>query len=264
MDFLKRELAPISDAAWQFITEEAGRALRARLSARRVVHVDGPKGLDHAAIGLGRLTIPEAQPFAGVCFGVHRVLPLVELRASFELDIWELDNADRGAKDIDVQPLLQAANDIAAVEERAVFEGLPEAGIAGMRQAARHAPLGLGLDAASYPDAVARALIVLRDADVRGPFALVLGRQPYRVLDGASGTYPLRKQIEQQLGGPILLATSIEGGFLVATEVDGLQLSLGQDLALCYESHTSQMVKLCLTESFAFRVFDPTIYLPFT
>ncbi len=264
MDFFKREIAPVTDAAWSFITEEAKRGLESGLSARKVVRVIGPLGLGHAAVGLGRLDVPDEQPLGGVRFGVHRVLPLVELLASFELDIWELDNASRGARDIDVDPLLRAASDIAAVEERAVYEGLAPAGIRGMRQAARHPPVMLGSDAAAYPDAVARALITLRDAEVPGPFALVLGRKPFRALGGASGAYPPRKQVEQILdGGPILLSSTIEGGFLVATGVDGLELTLGQDFALAYESHTSQTVKLCFTESFAFRVFDPTIYVPF-
>ena len=42
MNNLHRELAPISDAAWAQIEEEASRTLKRYLAARRVVDVEGP------------------------------------------------------------------------------------------------------------------------------------------------------------------------------------------------------------------------------
>ena len=262
MDFCKRDAAPVTDKAWSLVAEEATRGLRTNLSARRIVNVVGPKGLDFAAVGLGRLDVPAEQPLAGVRFGVHRVLPLVELRASFELDIWELDNADRGARDVDLAPVLRAAKEVSAVEERAVYEGLAPAGITGMRPAAQHSALDLGPDARTYPDVVARALLTLREVDVHGACSLVLGPKPFRALEGTSGTYPPSKQIQQLVGGSILLSPFIEGGFLVATSYEGLELTLGQDFALCYESHDAQTIKLSLTESFTFRVLDPRVFVP--
>ena len=44
MDNLHRELAPISDAAWSQIEEEATRTLKRHLAGRRVVDVSGPGG----------------------------------------------------------------------------------------------------------------------------------------------------------------------------------------------------------------------------
>ena len=55
MNNLHRELAPISDAAWAQIEEEASRTLKRHLAARRVVDVQGPKGLDLSAVGTGHL-----------------------------------------------------------------------------------------------------------------------------------------------------------------------------------------------------------------
>lgn len=44
MNNLHRELAPISDAAWAQIEQEATRTLKRYLAARRVVDVPDPKG----------------------------------------------------------------------------------------------------------------------------------------------------------------------------------------------------------------------------
>src|SRR5439155_16315501 len=51
MNNLHRELAPISDAAWAQIEEEASRTLKRYLAGRRVVDVQGPGGTALAAVG---------------------------------------------------------------------------------------------------------------------------------------------------------------------------------------------------------------------
>jgi uncharacterized linocin/CFP29 family protein len=65
MNNLHRELAPISDAAWAQIEEEAKRTLKRYLAGRRVVDVEGPGGLGLSAIGTGHLK-PIAGPGEGI------------------------------------------------------------------------------------------------------------------------------------------------------------------------------------------------------
>ncbi len=55
MNNLHRELAPISDAAWAQIEEEASRTLKRYLAGRRVVDVQGPAGSMLSAVGTGHL-----------------------------------------------------------------------------------------------------------------------------------------------------------------------------------------------------------------
>jgi uncharacterized linocin/CFP29 family protein len=76
MNTLHRELAPISDAAWQQIKDEAVRTLRRHLAARRVVDVHGPAGVDLSAIGNGHVTPvePGVEPLEA---RVRTVQPLV-------------------------------------------------------------------------------------------------------------------------------------------------------------------------------------------
>ena len=50
MNNLHRELAPISDAAWAQIEEEASRTLKRYLAGRRVVDLQGPNGVGLSAV----------------------------------------------------------------------------------------------------------------------------------------------------------------------------------------------------------------------
>ena len=52
---LYREIAPVSSNAWNEMDERAEEVLKMVLSARKVVKVIGPKGLDYNVITEGRL-----------------------------------------------------------------------------------------------------------------------------------------------------------------------------------------------------------------
>src|SRR5439155_9874863 len=90
MDHLLRSQAPISDAGWALLDEEARERLTPALAARKLIDFSGPHGWDYSATNLGRTTASEAAPSEGVSGRQRRVLPLVELRAEFELSRDEL------------------------------------------------------------------------------------------------------------------------------------------------------------------------------
>jgi uncharacterized linocin/CFP29 family protein len=257
MDFLKRELAPVVDAAWEQIDQHAARVLRANLSARQVVDFKGPKGFDFPAVNLGRLAPADENTDDGVRYGIRQVQPLVEVCVPFELDIWELDNMARGAGDISPEAVVSAAHKLARFEERAVYLGFSPGQIGGLAQMSQHSPVPLGGDAGAYPDAVARALMVLTDAGVAGPYALVLGPRPYRLLAADVALYPARQRIAKLIEGPILLSPVLNGGFLVALRGGDFELHVGLDASIGYHHHDQRRVSLFLTESFAFRVLGP-------
>src|SRR5262245_51368663 len=99
MNHLLRNLAPISDAVWQVLDQEARDRLQPALAARKLVDFSGPHGWQHSATNLGRVDSLDEAPADGVSGLRRRVLPLVELRADFELSRAELLDADRGADD---------------------------------------------------------------------------------------------------------------------------------------------------------------------
>jgi uncharacterized linocin/CFP29 family protein len=262
MDILKRELAPITEGAWNLIEAEARRTLQADLSARKLVEVDAPRGFDFAAVNLGRLTVPKKQPDDGVRVGVRQVQPLVEARAQFRLDLWELDNAERGAADVDLRAVSTAARALARFEEQAVYRGFGPGSIKGLAEASSHEPVRLGGDPQSYLEAVARGILTLRNANVGGPFALALGPEPYRLVEGECSSYPLIKRLAAVLQGPVVYAPFIDGGFLLSTRGGDFQLVLGQDMSVGYEAHDTRTARLYLGESFTFRVLEPAAVVP--
>jgi uncharacterized linocin/CFP29 family protein len=254
MDLLKRHLAPISGEAWAEIDEMARNVIRTHTTARRFVDVSGPHGPDHAAVALGRLDVGD--PVDGVGFGVHRVLPLVEVRVQFTLDIWELDNVARGARDTDLDPVVDAARRAALFEDRAVFHGFEPGGIRGLLQEAGAKPQDLALEPDPFLDAVSRAVLGLQRAGVEGPYALVVGAEPFRFLATCQAGYPLMRQVERLIRGPVLQSDLVEAGALVSTRGGDAELSLGMDFGVGYEHRTEREIHLFIGESFTFRVLD--------
>lgn len=263
MDILKRELAPITEAAWEFIETEARDILGQVLSARKMVDVDGPKGWEHSAMPLGRLSIPEQQHFEGVNMGVRRVLPLVEARVPFELGIWELDNIVRGARDIDVDNLEKAAHDIARFEERAIYYGLNQAQIKGFKDATEHEPLSISADPEDIVVKVTQGVTRMVETGVQGPYALAVSPRLWVALSGMIRGFPLNKYVESLLGGPIVLSPFIDDAFLVSQRGGDALMTIGQDIAIGYSSSDKEKVKLYFTETFTFHVLEPRAILCF-
>src|SRR3954469_16252199 len=161
MNNLHRELAPISDAAWGQIEEEATRTLKRYLAARRVVDVEGPQGTMLSAVGTGHLNRIEA-PAEGILARQRIVKPVVELRVPFELDRQQIDDVERGANDSDWQPVKDAARRMAFAEDRAILEGYAAGGIEGIREGSSNPPIVLPENAQDYPEAFAQAIGQLR------------------------------------------------------------------------------------------------------
>jgi uncharacterized linocin/CFP29 family protein len=252
MNNLHRGLAPISDAAWAQIEEEASRTLKRHLAARRVVDVDGPKGTDFSAVGTGHLK-KIATPGDGVEATQRDVRALVELRVPFELSRQAIDDVERGSNDSDWDPLKEAARKIAFAEDRAVFDGYTAAGIQGIRQGSSNPVLTLPSSVKNYPTVVAQAVSQLRLAGVNGPYTLLLGTEPYTAIGGATDDgYPVLQHIQRLVDGKIIWAPAIDGGVLLTTRGGDFQLSIGQDLSIGYLSHSATSVQLYFQETITF------------
>jgi uncharacterized linocin/CFP29 family protein len=254
MNNLHRELAPISDAAWAQIEQEASRTLKRHLAARRVVDVQGPKGLELSAVGTGHLHQIQA-PGDGIQAAQRDVKALVELRVPFELTRQAIDDVERGATDSDWSPLKEAARKIAFAEDRSVFDGYGAAGILGIRKGSSNPAVALPSNVRGYPGAVAQAVSQLRLAGVNGPYTLVLGSDPYTAISGGSDEgYPVLEHIQRLVDGEIVWAPAIEGGFVLTTRGGDFELDIGQDISIGYLSHSKTVAELYLQETFTFRL----------
>lgn len=257
MDILKKSLAPITDHAWEEINETAKEVLETHLTARRFVDVNGPKGWDYPAEPTGRLKVSDKQKADGVPYGIHLVKPLVEPRITFELDIWELDNIARGAEDADLENLEKAAKSIAKFEENAVYYGLKNADIIGIKESSAHPVMKEVKSPDAFLEAVTDALVTMNRSNIMGPFKLIAGEEYWKMLSNQAKGYPLKKHLERLIDGTILQSPCIKETFLVAARGGDFKLTLGQDISIGYEGHRDGKVRLFFTESFTFQVIEP-------
>ena len=259
MNHLLRELAPVSDPAWEAIEDEASRTLRHFLAARKVVDFSGPHGWEHSAETLGRVDSLQAAPAEGVDAAVRRIQPLAELRTPFELSRREIEAIDRGSRDYDLQVVIDAARQAAMAEDAAVFHGYDAAGIAGISQSTPHAPVVIGDDYNQYPGTVARAIATLQTAGIGGPFAIALGPRCYTgVIETTEhGGYPVLEHIRLILGGPIVWAPAVDGAVVVSLRGGDFQLTCGEDFSIGYLDHDADRVRLYVEESMTFRALSP-------
>ncbi|GAA3433795.1 family 1 encapsulin nanocompartment shell protein [Kutzneria kofuensis] len=255
MNNLHRELAPISEAAWADIEAEARRTFTRHVAGRRVVDLVGPAGETLSAVGTGHLRQLDLAP-DGVLVRCREVQPIVEIRVPFTVSRRAVDDVERGAKDADWDPVKDAAKRIAFVEDRAIFEGLSGAGIAGVRAATTNDALTLPSDVREYPNIVAQALSALRLAGVDGPYTLLLSADDYTAVEETTDHgYPIREHLSRVIkGGDIIWAPAINGAFLLSARGGDYELHLGQDLSIGYLSHDAESIQLYFQESLTFQV----------
>jgi uncharacterized linocin/CFP29 family protein len=255
---LLRSHAPISDAGWQLLDEEARERLTPALAARRLVEFSGPHGWQHSALNLGRVEALGSTPCEGVSAVRRRILALAEVRAGFEISRAELRDHDRGADDPDLEPLDSAARQIAVAENKAVFHGWADASIEGMTEVTPH-HLQLGSAPDTYPRPVAAAVELLLSSGIAGPYALALGSDQYKrvVQTAEGGGYPLLEHLRKIIEGPIAWAPGCDGAVLVSQRGGDFIFESGQDLSIGYLDHDSDLVHLYLEQSFAFHVSTP-------
>jgi uncharacterized linocin/CFP29 family protein len=254
MNNLHRELAPISDAAWEQIEEETTRTIKRYLAGRRVVDVPTPGGVGLPAVATGHLLNIDP-PATGATARLREVKALVELRVPFELTRQDIDDVERGSDDSDWQPAKDAAKTIAFAEDRAIFDGYAAAQIQGIREGTSNPIMNLPADVRDYPDAFAQALSQLRLVGVNGPYSVLLGAKAYTELaETRDYGYPVLEHIKRIMDGHIIWAPAIEGAFVLTTRGGDFELNIGQDVSIGYLSHTDTVVRLYLQETFTFRV----------
>lgn len=259
MNHLLREKAPITDAGWAEIDEEATRTLTHFLAARKVLDLAGPHGWEHAAEPTGKA--PEVGSLRGgaVTARAREVQPMVELRTPFEVSREELEAIDRGACDADLDSVVEAAKAAALAEDEALFHGFDPGGIVGITEASPHDPVTIGNDYERYPRFVAQGMSRLQDAGVEGPYAIALGPRCYTgvVEESEMGGYPVLQHLQLILGGPVVRAQAVNGAVVLSLRGGDFEIVCGQDLSIGYSGHDDEAVRLYIEESLTLRVCSP-------
>ncbi|MGE0715539.1 MAG: family 1 encapsulin nanocompartment shell protein [Alphaproteobacteria bacterium] len=264
MNDLRRHLAPFSNDVWSEIDGEAKRVLKLHLAARKLVDFEGPLGWNTSAIDIGWTKGLAEAPAAGVDAYLRLPQPLVELRAPFTIAMKDVRAIERGAKDADLGPVVEAAKAIAKAEDHAVFHGYAPAGIKGIAEAAAEAKVSLTTDYTKYPAAVLDAVEKLRAAGVDGPYGIALGPRCHagllRTLTAAG--YPIIEHVKKLIDGPLVWAPAVDGAIVLSLRGGDFELTVGRDISVGYRYHTADAVELYLEESMTFRPLTAEAAVP--
>ena len=252
MNNLHRELAPVSDAAWESIEDEARRTFGLNLAGRKVADVTGPSGLRLAAVPTGHLGGLEP-PSAQVTARAYQSQPLVQLRVPFVVDREAVDSVERGAADPDWEPVKEAARQMALAEDTMIFAGYPAAGVAGIAVSSSNRRLRLPAGVTDYPDVISHAVTMLRLAGVGGPYSLLLSPDAYTAVNETSDHgYPVIGHLDRLIDGQVVWAPAVTGAFVVSGRGGDHEIVIGQDLSIGYLSHDDVSVRLYFQESLTF------------
>lgn len=267
MNHLRRELSPVLPRAYELIADQAREVLEEHLATRKLVDFDGPRGYGYSAVSTGRtraISLAPKVPVVGVTAPevqgrVRIVQPIIELRVPFALSLAELDDVDRGAKDLELDAVAEAARQLAALEDRAVFYGVAAADIAGIVPSSSHKPVPLIGDSHAFPDAISVALEQLHKEGVAGPYAVALDAPLYGDLLRATGPggYPVLQHVNKLVEGPTVFSPALQGALVISLRGGDFKLTVGQDASIGYVSHDSTTVQLYLEETLTFEVFGP-------
>lgn len=260
MDFLKRELAPITANGWKEIEERATAVLSKELSARKFVRVTGPLGRDVTSVTTGRMDVKTKDD---IKYGVYKIQPLTESRICFPLSRWELDNIERGAKDVDYSSLDDGVRKAAKFEEEAIFKGLEDGQIDGIYKSSSYETLDFGKTADETLKAIFDGILKLDAAFAKKPYVLVVSNEKWYYLNTVVKEYSLPEKLEKILGQKIVVSKSIDGAILLPFDDENIELIIGEDYAIGYQNHNESVVELFITESFTFRVLDPALIVLF-
>lgn len=258
MNYLNRGYAPFADEIWEKIEEAAVKAARDRLSARRFLDVDGPfgNGLTTIEVGNDGYCRQPGPDEAGQVIG--RAISVPMLRKSFKLSIRRLAAYLENGLPLNLTPVEDAAEAVAAREEETIYFGQPDFGLEGLLTARgrKHIDGGNWANLEQVLNDVIAAVTTLDDQGFRGPYALVLSPPLYNGLfRHYPGTNLLQLEHLRRLFNRGIHKATIEGGALVDPHVG--PLIIGQDLSAGYVAQDGIHFELYLSESIVLRLDEP-------
>ena len=258
MDYLNRSQAPFGADLWRRIDEAAIEAARDALTGRRFLEVDGPYGVGLTSIEIGNDDYCR-DPGPGEAGAVmSRAISVPMLRKSFRLSVRRIASSTDQGQPLNLDPVEDAAEAVAAREEEMIYYGNPDFGLEGLLSARGRHEIEGG-DWANIDQALQDVLAAVNRLDesgLRGPYALALSPRLYNSLFRRyDGSDVLQLEHISRVCTVGIFKAPIEGGVLIDPRVG--VLVIGQDLRAGYGSHDGIHHHLYLSESLVLRIDDP-------
>jgi uncharacterized linocin/CFP29 family protein len=254
MDPLNRPLAPFPADVWEMVDTAAAEAARTVLTARRFLDVEGPFGLGLTAIEAGDDMRDHPSGEAAVAVLGHS-LAVPMLWRSFGLSLRRLAASLHHSQPLDLNPIEDAAESVARLEERLVYYGDEKGGLAGLLTA-KGAQSQDGGDWSHIDRAlrdVLEAVTRLDEAGFRGPYALAASPRLY---NGLFRRYDNSDMLQVEHLGRLctrgIYKAPIEGAVVVDPRAG--RLVVGQDLMAGFAWADGVHARLFLSESIVLRL----------
>jgi uncharacterized linocin/CFP29 family protein len=130
--FLHRGDAPFKDEVWQRLDEAVLGAAKSQLCARRLLHTEGPYGLDLKHVPAADRPLEEKPVAEGVSLVASRAVPVVGIQAEFTLAARDIAAFEERGTPLDLGPAAAAAIACARQEDALILSGSKAAGVPGL------------------------------------------------------------------------------------------------------------------------------------
>lgn len=256
--YLDRESAPFGPEVWAKIDEAVVGAAKSQMSARRLLEIEGPHGLQLRTLA-GPDEDIETDGGATVC--LSPTIPVPTIRQSFTLPMRAVAAYETDQVMFNLRSVAEAAIAVAHREDEIILNGLPDHGLPGLLNTEGVATMGL--DEWTEPgrgfENIMQAVNVLDDRGLHGPYSLALAPPLYNALFRLypGGNRTEYEQLSLLITGGIVKADAIPGGVLLAVGKQYSSIVLGQDLMTAYVGPACGEFEFCIMESAALRVSLP-------
>lgn len=248
--FQSRKDAPFGDDIWNKLDEILIAAAKSRLSARKILDIEGPYGFGLKNVLLQDKIIEEGS----VSTASSAFLPVPLINTTFELNIRDIAAYEETGFSINCAEIAKAAISAAEAEDCLIFSGSKKLGVSGLLNA--EGVQSVKLENWDAIGAAAKDIIIalnaLDSAGFHGPYKLALAPELYNQL---FRLYPQGYQIELQhiesiVGSKVIKAPGIKkGGVLLADGKQYASIVIGQDMVTGFIGPEDMSYKFNVSES---------------
>ena len=264
--FLHRDEAPFKKEAWEAIDHAVVGAAKSQLTARRLLHTEGPYGLGIKSIPLADKPLDEKPAIEGVTVLASAMLPLAMLRREFALPARDIAAFEQTGLPLDPGLPADAAIAIAREEDALLFngsKGMKADGILSAR-GSHSMKLKSWEKIGAAAEDVIQAVTALDDAGFHGPYTLGLSPQLhnllYRRYPNAEAT--VLEHVRTILGEGVVKSQAIAaGGVLLASGREFATIVVGQDLATGFVGPEPGAYRFVVYETLALRLIRPDAFV---
>jgi len=258
--YLGRSDAPFDERLWQLIDQTIVQAAKGQMSARRLLHVEGPFGL-----GLKELPGPDEVVDAsegGVTILASRPIPLATISAGFALARRDVAAFEETSLPIVLAPAAHAALACARQEDDILFNGSRALGTPGLLTAkgTQSTKLSDWTEVGAAVDDIIKAVTALDATGFHGPYALALAPDRFNLLYRRyqQGSMTEMDHLRQIAAGGVVKAPALHAsGVLLATGRQFASIVLGQDLMAGFVGPSGDKYEFTVSESLALRLTCP-------